>query len=110
GKTVNINSDILNGYSIYETEEVTKVINQNILSTKHLLSTKTIDIEFNPEFDKFFKIIAGEINPVIRNNKAVPNIDDYAIYIDPKNIVKLNEQDYDSLFNTLIYNGKFTIV
>ena len=40
----------------------------------------------------------------------MPNIDDYAIYIDPKNIVKLNEQDYDSLFNTLIYNGKFTIV
>ena len=110
GLTVNLNNDILDGYSIYETEEVTKVINQNILSTKHLLSTKTIAIEFNEDFDKFFTIVAGEINPIVRDNLHVDDIDDYAIYIDPKDMVKTNEQDYDSLFNTCIYNGKFMVV
>ena len=110
GLTVNLNNDILDGYSIYETEEVTKVINQNILSTKHLLSTKTIAIEFNEDFDKFFTIVAGEINPIVRDNPHVDDIDDYAIYIDPKDMVKTNEQDYDSLFNTCIYNGKFMVV
>lgn len=110
GLTVNLNNDILDGYSIYETEETTQVINQNILSTKHLLSTKTIKIEFNEDFEKFFTIVAGEINPIIRNNQSIDNIDDYAIWIDPKSIVKLDEHDYDSLFNTLIYNGKFMVV
>ena len=110
GLTINLNNDILDGYSIYETEEVTRVINQNILSTKHLLSTKTIAIEFNPDFDKFFTIVAGEINPIVRDNQSVDDIDDYAIYIDPKDMIKTNEQDYDSLFNTSIYNGKFMIV
>ena len=86
-----------------------KVVNQSILSTKHLLTTNSEVIEFNSEFYDFLTILGGEINPVINNNEKVPNIDDYAIYINPDDIVKTNEMDYDGLFNTSIYNGRFYI-
>lgn len=109
GRSINMNNDILDGYSVYEAEETTSVLNQSILSTKHLLNTKTELIEFNKEFDDYFNIIGGEIYPNI-DHSPILNIDDYAIYIDPINIVKTNEQDYDSLFNNMIYNGKFQIV
>lgn len=109
GTSVNMNNDILSGYPIYEAEETTSVLNQSILSTKHLLNTKTTMIEFNKEFDNYFTLEMGEINPKI-DNSPIENIDDYAIYIEPQNIMKLEEQDYDSLFNNLIYNGKFQIV
>ncbi len=33
----------------------------------------------------------------------------YAIYIKPEDIVKLEEQDYDSLYNTCIHNGRIYI-
>ena len=65
-------------------------------------------IEFNKEFYDFFNIIAGEINPRVNENTDV-NVEDYAIYIDPEDIVKVEEQDYDSLYNTCIHNGHFYI-
>ena len=86
-----------------------KVVNQNILSAKHLLNTNSEKIEFNSDFYKFFTIIGGEINPNVNNNEEVPNIEDYAIYIDPDDISKIEEFDEDSLFNTVISNGKFYI-
>lgn len=109
GTTSMINQDISDGYSAYESEEITKVINQSILSTKHLLTTNSEVIEFNPEFYKFFTIMGGEINPNVNNNEYVPNIDDYAIYIDPNDISKLEEMDDDYSYNTIIYNGRFYI-
>lgn len=109
GSTASTNYDISDGLSAFESEEVTKVINQSILSTKHLLTTNSEVIEFNPEFYDFFTILGGEINPVINDNEKILNIEDYAIYIDPEDIVKMEEQDYDSLYNTCIGNGRFYI-
>lgn len=109
GSTAATNLDIADGISAFDSEEVTKVVNQSILSTKHLLTTNSEVIEFNPEFHNFFTIVGGEINPLVNDNEDVPNIDDYAIYIDPEDIVKLEEQDYDSLYNNCISNGKFYI-
>ena len=86
-----------------------KVVNQNILSAKHLLNTNSEKIEFNSDFYKFFTITGGEIYPVIEGNEVVPNIEDYAIYIDPEDISKVEEMDEDSLYNTQISNGKFYI-
>lgn len=86
-----------------------KVVNQNILSAKHLLNTNSEKIEFNSDFYKFFTIIGGEINPNVNDNEDIPNIEDYAIYIDPNDISKVEEFDEDSLFNTVISNGKFYI-
>ena len=109
GTTIVMNSDIMDGFSAFESEEETKVINQSILSTKHLLTTDSEVIKFNAEFYNFFTIIGGEINPIINENQNVPNIDDYAIFIDPNDMMKMEEMDNDSLYNTLIYNGRFSI-
>ena len=86
-----------------------KVVNQSILSTKHLLTTNSEVITFNKEFYDYFTILGGEINPIINNNEKISNIEDYAIYIDPNDIIKMEEQDYDSLYNTCIGNGRFYI-
>lgn len=109
GMTASTNYDISDGLSAFESEEVTKVINQSILSTKHLLTTNSEVIQFNPEFYNFFTILGGEINPIVNNNEVISNPEDYAIYIDPEDIVKMEEQDYDSLYNSCIANGKFYI-
>ena len=50
----------------------------------------------------------GEINPNVNNNTFV-DIENYAIYIDNDDIVKVDEQDYDSLYNTCISNGRMYI-
>lgn len=86
-----------------------KVVNQSILSTKHLLTTNSEVINFNSDFHKFFQLLGGEINPIVNDNPNVDNIEDYAIYIDPEDIIKMEEQDYDSLYNTVIHNGRFWI-
>lgn len=109
GATAITNYDIADGIAAFESEEVSKVINQSILSTKHLLSTNSEVIEFNPEFYKFFKLNGSEINPVVNNNELVPDIQKYGIFIDPKDMSKVEEMDEDSLFNTQIYNGRFYI-
>lgn len=79
-----------------------KVVNQSILSTKHLLTTNSEIIEFNPEFNDFFKMNGGEIYAFIADNEKISNIEDYAIYIDPEDTELLDEMDYDSDFNTVI--------
>ena len=87
-----------------------KVINQSILSAKHLLTTDSEVIEFNPEFFNFFSIVGGEINPVVNDNRNVEDIDDWSIYIDKNDVNKMEEQDFDSLYNTCIANGRFYVV
>lgn len=109
GITASTNYDISDGISAFESEEVTKVVNQSILSTKHLLTTNSEVIKFIGPFDDFFTILAGEINPVINDNDKISNLEDYAIYINPDDIIKMEEQDYDSLYNTCIGNGRFYI-
>ena len=74
-----------------------------------MLTTNSEVIEFNSEFYDYFSILGGEINPIINENNKVDDINNYAIYIDPEDIVKMEEQDYDSLYNTCIGNGKFYI-
>ena len=109
GETAVTNADIRDGVAAFESEEISKVVNQNILSAKHLLNTNSEKIEFNSDFYKFFTITGGEIYPVVEDNENVPNIEDYAIYIDPEDISKVEEMDEDSLYNTQISNGKFYI-
>ena len=108
GTTSLLNIDISEGVSGFEVEETTKVVNQMILSAKHLLTTISEKIEFNENFSKFFSLFAGEINPVLINNTNVENIDDWAIWIDPNDIQKSDDLDEDSFFNTFI-NSNFKV-
>lgn len=101
------NADIANGVSTFYSEEVTKVVEQNILSTKHLLETFSEIIKFNDNFYKFFTLIGGEIMPVLQVEDK--DIDDYAIYINPDDINKVDEYEDDSLFNNFLPDAKFVI-
>lgn len=105
GLTSLLNLDIADGVSGFQAEEVTKYVNQMVLSAKHLLTTVSEKIEFNDIFYQFFTITAGEVNPIL-NNDTVENLDDWAIWIDPNDIQKSDEMDDDSFFNTFI-SGKF---
>lgn len=104
-----INYDIASGISVFYSEEVTKVIEQNILSTKHLLETFSEEIKFNDNFYKFFSLVGGEILPLINNEDENSSIEDYAIYINPEDIEKVDEYEEDSLFNNFISSGKFSV-
>lgn len=110
GNSANINRDIADGYAAFESEEITKVVNQSILSVKHLLTTNSEVIDFNPNFYKFFSLLCGEIFPNVNNNQEVENITDYAIYINPDSLSKVDEMEDNSLYNTYIASGKFSII
>ena len=87
-----------------------KVVNQSILSAKHLLQTFSEVIEFNDTFDKYFKFSSGEITPFINDNPNFENMDHLAIYINDSDISKYDEFDSDSEYNTYISSGTFYVV
>ena len=64
--TAILNMDIANGIGAFVAEEVAKRIEQDILSTKHLLTTDSQKIKFNDEFYKFFSMDADEVTPNIQ--------------------------------------------
>lgn len=107
GTTSLLNLDIMDGVSGFEVEETTKVVNQMILSTKHLLTTISEKIRFNDAFYRFFNLYAGEVNPIL-NNSEIDDLDNYAVWINPNDLQKSEELDDDSSFNTYI-NGKFYV-
>lgn len=110
GRTAGLNYDIAEGVSGFESEEMTKELEQKILSSKHLLTTKSEVLKFNAEFDKFFSLNSGEIYPVVDENEEVDDIEDWAIYIAPDTIEKADEMDEDSDYNTYIKGGVFYVV
>lgn len=63
-------SDIVVGISIggFSAIIIMKVVQQKILSSKHILTTSSNKIEFDEVFDKYFKIYATEICPNIGDN------------------------------------------
>lgn len=104
GRTSLLNLDIADGVTGFEVEEVTKVVNQMILSTKHLLTTVSEKINFNDDFHKFFSLYCGEIVP-LNGDDALPDIDDWAVWVDPTTIQKSDDLDEDSSFNSYVLGG-----
>ena len=108
GYNANLNYDIADGISAFGSQEFTKVINQLVLSAKHLLTTVSETITFNEEFNLFFNILCGEISSK-ESDEAIEDIDNWVIYIDPEDILKNDELDADSLYNNYIKNGTFYV-
>ena len=106
GLTANLNFDIADGISGFESEEISKTINQNILSTKHLLTTNSEKIEFNEEFLDFFTIDSNEITSDIQNT-PIDDIYDWVIEFDK--LEKDDEFDSEESFNTYIVDGSFYV-
>lgn len=110
GRTAGLNYDIADGVAGFESEEITKELEQNVLSSKHLLTTKSEVLEFNDVFDKYFTLTSGEVYPLIEENDSVEDINEYAIYIAPNTIEKVDEMDEESGYNTFIAGGMFYVV
>lgn len=110
GRTALLNMDIATGFAGFESEEITKELNQNILSSKHLLTTKSERIEFNDVFEKFFQLSSDEIYPYIDDNPYLESPEDWAMYINPANIKRDNDFDADTEYSTCIPNGTFEMV
>lgn len=110
GRMSSFNVDIPYGVAAYNSEELGQQMQQDILSTKHLLTTNSEKVEFEGPFSSYFTISCGEISPLPNCESDIDNLEDYAIYIDPKDISKMDELDEDSRFNTCIENGRFYIV
>lgn len=87
---------------------ISRPLSQNILSTKHLNTTNSCLIRFNPEFDKFFKLEANQIK-ILHDHESDVDINDYELYID--NIIQIDELADNTDFNKFlqfvkIRNGK----
>jgi len=105
GKTAILNTDISSGVCEYEAGEIGHPLQQMILSTKHLLTTITNMIKFNDNFYKFFDMVADSI---YLNENSEYNLKDWAIYLPDNEIIKNDELDDMSSFNSYI-DTKFII-
>lgn len=106
GNIINLNWDISEGFSTFITEEYSKNVEQNVLSTKHLLTTKSERIEFSPEFHRLFRLDGEEIKFL----DDVKDVKDLTIMINPEEIKKVEEFDPNSTYNTYIDTGRFQIL
>jgi hypothetical protein len=106
GSIMNYNFDIAKGFGVFITEQWSKDLEQNILSTKHLLTTNSEKIEFSDTFNKIFKLDGEEIKLL----DEIEDVKDLAISINPDEIQKIEEDDPNSTYNTYIETGRFFIV
>lgn len=106
GEQINLNWDIQDGFSTFITEEYSKSVQQNVLSTKHLLTTKSEMVEFSDTFHNWFELHGEEI----RLLNGLKDTKDLAIYINPEEIKKVEEFDPNSTYNTYIDTGRFQVL
>jgi hypothetical protein len=101
GELYHTNKDITIG--AFAGARITEPVSQNVLSSKHLLTTISEKIEFPPYFDKFFIMNANEIFLNSINDDI--DINDYSLIFIDKNIHSLEEFDdadynhYTSVFH-----------
>lgn len=110
GMLSNINYDIANGIASYGSEETTRDVNQNVLSTKHLLTTISEGIRFNDIFYKYFIFAGGEISLSEEFvNNPDERVDDYEIIYDLNEVEYVDEMDSEDSLNSYISTGQFGV-
>lgn len=100
---------VLDSVGAYLGEETGKDMEQNILSTKHLLITNSVGMNIG-QSREYFKIIESEI---YLNIDTLADDDDFeylALAFNMDEIEKMEEMDDDSLYNTYINSGKIDVV
>lgn len=83
----------------YAGSKITEPLSQSILSSKHLLTTQSEKVDFNPEFYDLFHINANEI--VVNTTDDDVDINNYSLMIIKKNIESI-EQFEESEFNRFV--------
>ena len=100
---------VLDSVGAFLGEETGKDMEQNILSTKHLLITNSIGMEITQD-KEYFRIVESEI---YLNIDALSDNDDFeylALAFRMDELEKMEEMDDDSLYNTYISTGKIDVV
>lgn len=105
GSSAKLNLDIADGIGVYIIQTITNPIQQNVLSTKHLLTTRSELIKFTSDFEAIFQFYGGELS--VRENVNV-NLDDLVLEIPEKSLFHEDIFDGDSDTNTYIL-GEFYI-
>lgn len=81
---------------------ITNPLSQSVLSAKHLLTTKSVPVEFESDFFEFFSVNANEI---LINMKGPHDISNYSLLIIKDNVIDLDDfaetdnSDSDSALN-----------
>lgn len=78
---------------------ISRPVSQNILSTKHLLTTVSEKIEFNEDFERFFVLNSNQIQ---LNLDSDDNIEDYKMIIHGAYLNELEDFEEDE-YNAYIY-------
>ena len=89
GALYEINKD-LDSPGAFSAIKLTMPVSQDILSSKHLLSTTSTKIEFNEEFDKFFKISS---NYVVISDEIEDRLKDFTLVINDEDLIPISEFD-----------------
>lgn len=89
GALYEINKD-LDSPGAFSAIKLTMPVSQDILSSKHLLSTTSTKIEFNEEFNKFFKISS---NYVVISDEIEDHLKDYTLVINDEDLIPISEFD-----------------
>jgi hypothetical protein len=87
------------GIGSYAAAKITEPISQNVLSSKHLLTTISEKIEFNQKFYNFFSINANEV--ILNTENEDIDLNDYSLLLIGKNITTIYEYD-DVDFNRFV--------
>lgn len=77
---------------------ITEPLSQNILSSKHLLTTRSNKVEFPPDFDRFFSVRANEI---CIQEDTKEDLSRYMLMIIKQNVINIVEYD-DNEFNSFV--------
>jgi hypothetical protein len=70
---------------------ITEPLSQNVLSSKHLLTTVSKKIEFNENFDTFFVLSSNEI--LLNTTNDDIDINNYSLVLIHENIITINDFD-----------------
>lgn len=93
--TVNKGMDV----GIFASTIISRPLSQNILSTKHLNTTDSCLIEFNSDFDKFFKLESNQVR-LLKDVESDIDMTQYEFYID--NIIQIDELSDSVDFNKFL--------
>lgn len=103
-----VNRDAHFNIGTYAATILTKPVEQKILSTKHLLTTNSIMLEFAPEFYKFFTLEANKIklNPDFDGKLADWSLVIYKDYL--YEIISMEEADFNQFTDVIGVKNKKT--
>ena len=93
-------------------ELLSSKLTQRLLSAKHLLETKIVEIKWNAEFFDLFAVDINSIQLIQDIEDEIPNLRKYTMIIDPNNISLVNDEEdtvkSDDDSDNILYNEYIT--